>query len=314
MKKFRLVNLAVMFTLVLYFGSCFTASSQTASKKTQSSPGSSRVAVQGKPVAGGAAHVYLFRGLMNIFSLGMDDLAQKIQRAGVESTVHEHGDWQRISDEIAAKYKAGNHGAIVLIGHSLGADAVMLMGQRLSTLGVPVALIVPFDATRSLAATGNVARVMNITQRDYAYMTRGFGFRGELQNVDVSRDESVGHITIDKSGRLHAMVVNKVVSVVGRGGGVDQASASAGDAPPPLPKHSPISAQSAKPPEAGVSVDVGAANATAAAAVSPAAGLPPVISDVKPTLPSMPPAKVETPASATNTSLEFQQLAPRNQN
>src|SRR5262249_43823377 len=116
------------------------------------------------------------------------------------------------------KYKAGNHGPIVLIGHSLGADAVMLMGERLGSLGVPVALIVPFDATKSFAATGNVARVMNITQRDYAYMKRGSGFRGELANVDVSSDESIGHISIDKTPRLHTMVVNKVAAVVGKGG------------------------------------------------------------------------------------------------
>jgi hypothetical protein len=29
------------------------------------------------------AHVYLLRGLMNIFSLGMDTLAEKIQRRGI---------------------------------------------------------------------------------------------------------------------------------------------------------------------------------------------------------------------------------------
>ena len=189
-----------------------------------------------KPLGTGPAHVYLFRGLMNIFSLGMDDLAQKIEHAGIAASVLNHSEWREVADEIAAKYKAGNHGPIVLIGHSLGADAIMLMGEYLGTKGVPIALVVPFDGTRSLTASGNIARVMNITQRDYAYMRRGYGFRGELANVDVSNDESIGHISIDKSARLHAMVVNKIVSVVGKGGAAGQAAAPAANTFPPSSK------------------------------------------------------------------------------
>lgn len=209
-----------------------------------------------KPVGGGAAHAYLFRGLMNVFSLGMDDLAQKIERAGVATSLLNHSEWREVADEIAAKYKAGNHGPIILIGHSLGADAVMLMGEYLGTKGVPVALIVPFDGTRSLDASANVARVMNITQRDYAYMRRGYGFRGELTNVDVSGDESIGHISIDKSARLHAMVVNKVVSVAGKGGGTGQAAAPAANTFPPSskPVSGPATLSPSKPePVAGTS-------------------------------------------------------------
>jgi pimeloyl-ACP methyl ester carboxylesterase len=177
-----------------------------------------------KPLGTGPAHAYLFRGLMNIFSLGMDDLAQKIERLGIAANVYNHSEWREVADEIASKYKAGNHGPIILIGHSLGADAVMLMGEYLGERGVPVALVVPFDGTRSLNASGNIARVMNITQRDYAYMRRGYGFRGELANVDVSSDESIGHISIDKSARLHALVLNKIVSVVGKGGVAGEAA------------------------------------------------------------------------------------------
>jgi hypothetical protein len=176
---------------------------------------------------------------MNIFSLGMDDLAQKIERAGISASVYNHSDWREVSDEIVAKYKAGNHGPIILIGHSLGADMVMLMGEYLGEKGVPVALVVPFDGTRSLNASGNIAHVMNITQRDYAYMRRGYGFRGELANVDVSSDESIGHISIDKSGRLHALVLNKIMSVVGKGGAAGQAAAPAANTLPPSSK--PIS-------------------------------------------------------------------------
>jgi alpha-beta hydrolase superfamily lysophospholipase len=161
------------------------------------------------------AHVYLLRGLMNIFSLGMDSLATELSRHGVYTTVDNHADWQSLADGAAARYKAGTEGPIILIGHSLGADAVMEMADYLGRKGVPVALVVPFDGTQSLSASSNVARVVNLTQRDYAYMRKGPGFHGSLVNVDVSSDPNIDHLTIDKSPRLHARVISEVLAVVG---------------------------------------------------------------------------------------------------
>jgi hypothetical protein len=89
------------------------------------------------------------------------------------------------------------------------------MAAYLGRKGIPVALVVPFDGTQSFAASDNVARVLNLTQRDYAYMRRGPGFRGTLSNIDVSSDPSIDHINIDKSPRLHARVVSEVLAVVG---------------------------------------------------------------------------------------------------
>jgi alpha-beta hydrolase superfamily lysophospholipase len=161
------------------------------------------------------AHVYLLRGLMNIFSRGMDTLAGELNRRGVYATVDNHADWQSLANEAATKYKAGSEGPIILIGHSLGADAVMEMAGYLGAKGVPVALVVPFDGTQSFPASPNVARVLNLTQRDYAYMRRGPGFKGSLVNVDVSNDPNIDHLTIDKSPRLHARVISEVLAVVG---------------------------------------------------------------------------------------------------
>jgi hypothetical protein len=161
------------------------------------------------------AHVYLLRGLMNIFSLGMDTLAEQLNRRGVYATVHGYGEWQSLADRAAVDFKAGKEGPIILIGHSLGADAVMEMAAYLGRKGIPVVLVVPFDGTQSFAASDNVARVLNLTQRDYAYMRRGPGFHGTLANVDVSSDPSIDHINIDKSPRLHARVVSEVLAVVG---------------------------------------------------------------------------------------------------
>ncbi len=279
--KFRLPATAAAIALA-FFAFALPAQGQTiaAAEKPAAKPASNP-----RPGSGGA-HVYLLRGLLNIFSLGMDDLAQKLEKRGVRTSVHNHAEWESLANDIAARYKAGRHGAVVLIGHSLGADAVMFMGEYLGKKGVPVALIVPFDGTGSFAASSNVSRVMNLTQRDYAYMRRGPGFRGELQNIDVS-GQGYGHTDIDKSPRLHNMVINKVVGVVGRGGprqaqpapaeakpassvsSQDKPAATPAAAPtPPTPPVKPASATS------GASDEDKADGADSRAAAQPAARTP----------------------------------------
>ena len=112
--------------------------------------------------------------------------------------------------------KSGQFSSIVLIGHSLGADAVMEMAAYLGRKGVPVALVVPFDCIKSFEASDNVARVLNLTHGGtVAYVRGGPGFHGTLANVDVSSDPSIDHINIDKSPRLHARVMAEVIAVIG---------------------------------------------------------------------------------------------------
>ena len=158
-------------------------------------------------------HVYLMRGLMNIFSLGMDTLAEELNRRGVYATVDNHADWESLADQAAARYKAGTEGPIIIIGHSLGADAAMEMAAYLGRRGVPVALVVPFDGTDGYAASSNVGRVLNLSQ--HYWMSRGPGFHGSLVNVDLRGDPNIDHLNIDKSPRLHARVIAEVLSIAG---------------------------------------------------------------------------------------------------
>ena len=156
-------------------------------------------------------HVYLMRGLLNIFSLGMDELATQIQRHGIDASVYNHTYADSIDAKIVRMYRAGDHGPYMLVGHSLGADAVMWMAQQLNAQGVPVALVVPVDGTGSAAAPRNVACVINLTQRRYAYMRPGRGFHGILDNVDFSDDPGIDHLTIDKSPQVQAEALRYVL-------------------------------------------------------------------------------------------------------
>ena len=214
------------------------------------------------------AHVYLLRGLMNIFSLGMDTLADELSRRGVYATVHSYSEWQGLADQAAASYRAGKEGPIILIGHSLGADAVMEMAAYLGRKGIPVALVVPFDGTQSFAASGNVARVVNLTQREYAYMRAGPGFHGSLANVDVSSDHNIDHINIDKSPRLHARVISEVLAVVGNHRGEPGAAPSGAK---PIQASTPGSHENGAAPANGEAAKPEAAPAAPATPVKPAA-------------------------------------------
>jgi hypothetical protein len=214
-----------------------------AEAKTASHPSKASRRTSAKDVV----HVYLLRGLLNVFSLGMDELADKIRATGVQASVHNHTEWETLADEITAKYKAGNHAPIILIGHSLGADAVVYMAQYLGKRGIPVALLVPFDGTQTMVASGNVAHMMNITQRDYAYARRGSGFHGEFQNIDVT-SMGVDHLSIDKAPRLHAMVLSKIASIVKRGEVPSNfATAPAGEREHAVPAPRPAPEVAAKP-------------------------------------------------------------------
>jgi thioesterase domain-containing protein len=140
--------------------------------------------------------------LADIFSAGMDTLTEELKKSGVYATSHSESTWKAVADRAVADYKAKKDGPIILIGHSLGADAVMEMADYLGDKGVPVALVVPFDGTQSFSVSANVARVINFTQRDYAYMKPGPGFHGSLNNVDLSSNRDIGHLNIDKRAPL----------------------------------------------------------------------------------------------------------------
>jgi hypothetical protein len=206
MPNFR--RIAVGACLIATLSLAFPATAQNVKIQTI------KVTAHGEAARGDAAshpHVYLMRGLLNIFSLGMDQLAAQIAHNGVDAGVYNHSVAETVVANIAQKYRAGDHGPYILVGHSLGADAVMTMAQQLDLQGVPVALVVPFDGTESYAAPSNVDCVLNVTQRRYAYVLAGAGFHGKLSNYDVSRDTSVDHFTIDKSPRLQAIAMNAIL-------------------------------------------------------------------------------------------------------
>jgi hypothetical protein len=153
--------------------------------------------------------VYLLRGFLNVFSLGMDDIAYKLQADGIRATVDNHADEDLITSRILSDYNAGDHAPVVLIGHSLGADAVVDIADALSRYNVPVALLVLFDGTVSHEIPGNVATAVNFTK--HFMISPAPGSSAAVSNVDLSGDPGVDHLNIDTTPALQLQTVNAVL-------------------------------------------------------------------------------------------------------
>jgi hypothetical protein len=162
--------------------------------------------VQGPP------QVYLLRGLLNVFSLGMDDLAGKLQADGISATVMNHADSDYVASRIMTTYNSGDHGPIVLIGHSLGADAVADIANTLAHYNIPVSVLVLFDGTEPHQIPPTVATAINYTR--HFMITPWPGSRGIVQNVDLSGDPAIDHLNIDTTPSLQQQTLNYVLQAM----------------------------------------------------------------------------------------------------
>ena len=162
------------------------------------------------------AHVYLFRGLLNVFSLGMDEIADQLQERHIEATVYNHLLWSFVANEIAAEYKSGRVQTIILIGHSAGAAAVTSLAARLGELGVPVKLAIGLDPLTHQTASGSVGLYINFYVGNGPGQTveKGSQFSGTLKNVNVDKDFIIGHFFIDKDKAVQAQVISAVLSAL----------------------------------------------------------------------------------------------------
>jgi pimeloyl-ACP methyl ester carboxylesterase len=161
--------------------------------------------------------VYLLRGFMNVFSLGLDELAVKIEKRGIRAEVYNHTSWARLADEIAKDYKSGQTRPVILVGHSWGGLAVVNLVEALGTAGVPVALAVALDTTSVTVDRGNVGTFLNLYVAT-GRLKAGSGFRGRIINTDLGKSMPVGHFNIDKIEAVHAIVLRHIAQAVGHTG------------------------------------------------------------------------------------------------
>ncbi|MCG6858516.1 MAG: alpha/beta hydrolase [Salaquimonas sp.] len=166
--------------------------------------------------------VYLLRGLANVFSTGLDVMNDKFHARGVNSKVDNHAVWRNWADDIIARDKAGKVSyPIIIMGHSLGANATMEMARYLGDRGIHVSYAVSFDPTITGEPGANVDEAINFylpngkKGKDANIIVEGTGFTGKLYNVDVSGVEGMNHFNIEKNPELQVKVMTKTMGLLG---------------------------------------------------------------------------------------------------
>ncbi len=162
---------------------------------------------------------FLIRGLWGfIWSRGMDTLANELKLAGIEASVHSKGLFgysgvPAVAEQAIAAARAGYR--IILGGHSMGADATVMVAARLAEKKIQVALVVTFDPTTfgCPPVPANVKQAINFYQRNSA-LGRGVlvaapGFKGIILQKLVTDI----HVTIDDDPALHKIVVEEARKV-----------------------------------------------------------------------------------------------------
>jgi hypothetical protein len=160
--------------------------------------------------------VILLRGWFGVFSTGLDSIADTLKAKGIRAEVVGHLSWKTTADEILRERAGGKTDALVLVGHSQGANNVIDMARVLEAQNVPVALLVTLAPYRQDPVPANVMRAVNYYQSSGwgAPLTAAPGFRGKLSNVDVAEDSTISHINIDKSPRIQTEIAREIGTVL----------------------------------------------------------------------------------------------------
>jgi hypothetical protein len=160
---------------------------------------------------------YLFRGFIGVLDWGMDELAQRINRTGVTTTVNSYLVWRGVADQAITDYR-GDPEPIAIIGHSLGGDAAVAFAERLAAVGIPVSLLVTYDPTRFASnVPPNVERYINL-YRSHSVLgsgdvVQGRDFHGHYASFDLKDRPGIYHTNMEKVGDIQDQLVSKIAAL-----------------------------------------------------------------------------------------------------
>jgi len=166
------------------------------------------------PIPATNKKVYLLRGLTNVLSPGIDQLADELPKRNISATVANHLFWNSLATEAIQDCKSGRVSSIVLVGHSLGASAAVSMAEQLQQAGLHVALMVTFDPVVRTTVPDNVHLLRNFyfSNGVGTVVQRGEHFHGLLQNVDLKSNAELGHVSVTTSPSIQKQVMKDIMA------------------------------------------------------------------------------------------------------
>ncbi|MEX0590131.1 MAG: hypothetical protein WD207_03495, partial [Xanthobacteraceae bacterium] len=149
------------------------------------------------------------------YSLGLDALRDKLRALGVKSTTHvegvfiPHTNVPNLAAQAAEAARGGNK--LLLLGHSMGADAAVKIARRLAGEIIPVALVIGFDPTRFGCpdVPANVRRALCFYQKELGdYLGRGrFSPAPDFAGACVNERVPFGHKVMADAPQMHDRVL-----------------------------------------------------------------------------------------------------------
>jgi pimeloyl-ACP methyl ester carboxylesterase len=167
--------------------------------------------------AASPVRVFAIRGVGGVFfSRGMNALCDELaELVSVTCTVEDFTEVTSIESQARAADAVGEH--VVLVGHSMGADAAIEIANEIAG---PVALVAAIDPSRfaDRPVPGNVAVVLNYYERTDIYgrffgrgvVSTAEGFKGRITRVELDKP----HVTIDRDPQIHAAIIAEITNLL----------------------------------------------------------------------------------------------------
>lgn len=180
-----------------------------------------------------SGHVFFVRGLMDVFSLGLNDMADDLRAEGYQARTISGPRWPDLAGKIKKAQADGTlDGPLVIVGHSLGGDDAVRLARKLDTYGVPIDSLTIIDAPNPAEIPPNVARVVNIYKPhgvDFVPIFRGVPVEArdpttEVINFNLKdaddpalKKMSINHFSIEADKDIRQFVVDDIRRVLTQG-------------------------------------------------------------------------------------------------
>lgn len=149
------------------------------------------------------------------YSLGLDALRDRLRKAGIEASTHvegvllPHTNVRSLASQAEEAARAGHK--LVLLGHSMGADAAVKIACRLAAKDLSVDLLIGFDPTKFACPyiPPNVKRAVCFYQKEFGdWLGRGrFHPAPEFAGECVNERVPFRHKKMDDAAELHERVL-----------------------------------------------------------------------------------------------------------